>query len=800
MQSASAEFETAAESGAVTRTAPTVEADWAQDGYGGAGTIDDLSPVAGPFTVNHMLDDGWPDDVTTSNQSTPAEASVPMTAGLDGTSRPSSYFSPFGSSPVAGYERDVAPMRIKSGLVTSAGPEEVTIFTGQMVNTPISTGAATVNAVSATLLKLKKLVQPPAVRTNFRESIGGWRYKGISATWPVSWALAECGIYTSPPPRAGCRFWLPMHGALAPFLSDTNDPNGNTNPRVGAFRRLPGGSVTTLEPAFIPGPYVLATDAAIGASGYWGVSGFVNFQLEDGEDMLSKAGSRGRVEFYVRGDSYNVNAAPGGSGAWATYGVVYWLHETGSGSSKVAVGLGTDRKMYVRVHDGTNDVTAYSTGTLPTDGAWHRVGGAWDVPGNKLWTLIDNTAESVTPGVTLSTTNLPDVEDMHRESATALWVSMLPVAEVQVTTGDTADVDLTPTWIGDGFTAGAVVGESTLELVALVETAPREAYEFIHGFARGEAAAVWIDESDVFHYLPRSHWAQPAQQEVTEVLSTETNISHVPLTYDPLNIRNAAGVTYTQTRIDEGYSHLIEMSTVLDLPPGVTTARFALDVPAVVVLGGSLDTLSQAQVLAPPAISGFITVNSSASGSGTYATEAEVYAEVIAWTAGEITVAITNTTTSTWYLTNETASSGTATTPFLAVSGFAVRQTPATLTTRESLSVATRGERAMTVDAPAVQREQDAYRLARNLVLELCVARPYVDGLGLFADPRRQPGDLVTVTDPVDIGLTMNGRLMSISHTLNGPDYRQTARVAPAMDTFVWGISRWGQSIWGPEA
>lgn len=790
MQTASSDFTAAAQRYALTRTPVRVEADWAQDGYGGPGTIDDLSPVVGDVTVTHQLDDGWPDDVTQSNQATSAGVSADLLAGLDGT-RASRYFSPFNTdSPVVDYERDVAPVRVRSGVITDVGPEEVTIFTGQMTNTPVGSGTAVLQTMSSTLLKLKKLVQPPAVRSFFEgRAAHGGRRRGVNATWPVSWALTECGLYASPPPRAGCRYWVPMHGSTAPFLPATNDVNGNWNPRLGGIRFAPPEAAEYPQPAFVPGPFVLGADGGITtAEGLWGITGIPTLQVGDGDDFLSQAGNIGRVEFYVRHDSND----PGAVG-WVD-GMARFTHETGVGSSNVDVLFLATGRMQILLDDGATQHAYTSTALVPDDGQWYRVGAAWNVAGNRLWTFVNGTVEQNTPSPAMSTAALPATEDLHEEAALISWTSVLPVAELQVTTGSTANPAVEPDWIGEGFTPTAVVWPSTIELEALVEPKPREAMELIASFARSELAVTWIDELDRFHYLPRGYWVQDDQQVVTDTLSGDAEIGKLNIVLDPSTIRTAITATYNETRIEEPFSHVLEVFTTFQLPRGVTVLKFGLDAPIVSAVG-SLSNLTAGQVATGGSpIAGFVTINNSVLGTGAYATAAQVRAEIIEWTPGSITVQFTNVTPWTWYLLNETAALDTGTVPFLAVSGNVVRQTQNSITLRDETMIALRGERGLSVDFPMIQREYDARQVADNLLTELRRPVPVASDVELFGDPRRQPGDLVTVDDSGDTMLSGNYRTDRMTHVIDGADYRQSTRLRREMPLFIVGTSKVGEA------
>lgn len=123
---------------------PKVQTDWAKNGYDGDNTVDDLSEQLGDaFTVSHSIEDALPEPVTSTGQNDASGTlSAPDMVGKTVNGVPfdaRQYFSPFNTaSPVYGYDRDVAPVTLDFGTLTSAGPDYRRLFTGQMANVAIS--------------------------------------------------------------------------------------------------------------------------------------------------------------------------------------------------------------------------------------------------------------------------------------------------------------------------------------------------------------------------------------------------------------------------------------------------------------------------------------------------------------------------------------------------------------------------------------------------------------------------------------------------------------------------------------
>jgi hypothetical protein len=77
------------------------------------------------------------------------------------------------------------------------------------------------------------------------------------------------------------------------------------------------------------------------------------------------------------------------------------------------------------------------------------------------------------------------------------------------------------------------------------------------------------------------------------------------------------------------------------------------------------------------------------------------------------------------------------------------------------------------VSALALQDGSEAKALAQRVVDELAEPRTRLPKVEVFADPRRQPGDVVTVTDP-KTGLSGSFWLTDVSHARDGARYTQT--------------------------
>lgn len=796
MQSASSNFTQEASGGQVTWAKPRVFADWDRTGYGAAGTIDDLSDQVGDsFVIVHSLDDGLPDDVSLSTTQDGVTLELDLAYGRG--NRASQYFSPYNTtSPVSGFDRDVAPVKLDWGLVTSAGQEYVRLFTGQMTNLRTAGQGAHLSAVSATRLKLMKLIQPPAVDAQgtgaFSPVVQG-AGPGMNATWPISYALAQCGVYVSPPPRTGCRLWMPMHGSLQPFIPDTN----SASPYYAvpsSIVKAAGGPDVPATPNWQAGPFLMATaDYVTAAQSQRSL--IYRVELDTGTDILSQAGNAGRVEFWIKGDAAETVSPPGGAGN------VPWLAGFDFKTTTavdVQAGVGTDRKVYVTVNDGAgHTITLKSPTTLAADGAWYFVGAAWDVAGKKLW-VNHNGTTTATGAPTLVTSSLPLADTWSSGANQPSWSAHLPVAEVQVTAGTQANPDTT-VWINDAtyWTAvqsGAIIRPSILNLRVLAEPVPREAWEFIGSFAQAELAQMRTDENDLFCYLPMPHWAEAAQQTVVDTISSSRNAQDIDIDLDPTKVRNSVRIAWSDIHIDSLLNPLYAANSASAVPPGESFQTFTFDTPAVDIMRGvgfavyGDDILGQ-NINFPP--DNYVSLSPNVGGGGTYATDTQVSLDIYSWHAGGCVVRFYNNTSTTYYLANQSHRAS------IQIAGQPVQRADAAVVGQDTSSIARRGERALTLDMPVISNRSDAQAIADELASRLARPMATASGVMVFADPRRQPGDLVALDDSVNTGLSGLWRIQSITHRRRGAEYTQECVLRKAPAVMTWDVNNWDETIWG---
>ena len=408
------------------------------------GVLDNLTDqVAEQITVSHSLDDGLPDAVSSSVGSDPVGS---VAIGLTGTTvdgeqfDPRQYFSPFNtSSPVHGFDRDVAPIELDMGALTTNGEEYVRLFTGQMVNIVVSGRSATLQAISRTRLMLAKAVKAPLI---------DGKGMGANASAIISWILYDCGIQICPWPNPGTRWWAPFHGSSVSFIP--NQPGSAADYDSRYFTQA--GIFTHERPPFRQGKFLGASDTKfdkyVGHDIFnWGLD------LAPGEDLLSQAGNEGRLEFWIYG------------GDWGPLGferLAYMrIDQSGSGVVGYILPMVDENHellfwMDAALSGGSGDKLYYSGLVVPEDNQWHFCGFYWNVADNRLIATLDGRERTITPSPTLNASLLPLNDNISNGGPDI--IAKHPISDVMLTTGsDYADPDNNPWNSYLSFTQGALV-------------------------------------------------------------------------------------------------------------------------------------------------------------------------------------------------------------------------------------------------------------------------------------------------------------------------------------------------------
>jgi hypothetical protein len=265
---------------------------------------------------------------------------------------------------------------------------------------------------------------------------------------------------------------------------------------------------------------------------------------------------------------------------------------------------------------------------------------------------------------------------------------------------------------------------------------------------------------------------------------------------DPTKIRNSVSITYPAVTIGPRYEQF-RSGVVTAVPPGTTDYVFHPDMPiASCEMAFTLTNVTATDVTngRPEDVFEFVTINTASDGSGMYLTQSDVTATIVAWDAGHVTLRLQNNTSATCWLANNNSSRW----PVVGIPVQFVRSPSAAVIGQEAASISSRGERGLDISLPYVQSAAMAQAIANELAARLSKARVTADAVELFADPRRQPGDLVTLTDAVNTGASGTWRVQSITHNRGGADYTQQATIRQALLVGLCDISTEADCIAGP--
>lgn len=684
----------------------------------------------------------------------------------------SQYFSTYREdSPLCYYPRDIAPMTVCVGAVTDAGRERVRIFTGQIADTPIDSKnrTATVEGVSATRFKLSTKVTYPIV---------DGADEGLETTFPIVYALHKCGLYVNPAPRGNCRLWAPMAGSLRTCIPDTNEPLiSGTNFHVYRFDALVSQPIyTNIAVPFIDGPFARTPHIHSDDRYVYEIANAAAWSFGDGEDILSQAGNKGRLEMWVKAEQWGTAESGPASGV----DIMHFGIDEDPHAAYVDLSILPNGTIDVEINDGVTIVNSTSVTAIPIDEAWHRIGFAWNVDAKTAYTYIDGVEESFV-GLAINSLNLPVVDNDFRLGFSAMY-SLWPITDLHLNTGDEGDPTRT-LWMDEIVSTGvwvpsAVVDTADVQMNAILSW-NREAWDIITEIARTEIATVKIDECDVFSYLGRRHWARDAQQLVVDTLDTSVNVGEYVLNQDVTRIRNSAIVDYTlsYTAWADTPQRLLNASVVNEVPPGST---IALLLPADMTIICPLDMwtpilpVDPAIVLVEPATYSFMTVNTANDGTGTYDDGTNIIALINWYDASTFVITVENVSGVPYFIVNDAAWST------LVVYGIPFISNNKSLALIDPISITDRGGRTLQSGQPLIQREEVAERYAQYIVDWYSQPRARIDNAIVFADPRRQSGDLVRFVDEQNTGIDTICRVTGIQHMKNGPTYTQSISLLEA--------------------
>jgi hypothetical protein len=537
-------------------------------------------------------------------------------------------------------------------------------------------------------------------------------------------------------------------------------------------------------------------------------------------DMMSSTNSYGRISMWVRGDSWVVTPTSYtvDSGKEHVHYVlkIYDRTDTFAYDDRAAVNCGirtSNRQMFITL-SSTGYVNQTFTvepvgAVIPEDGQWHYVSWAWHWAGGgwKMW--LDGTQytgasvaiddDPLTLGLPTGTTSTVE-EHYYRERQNGLQselFSRLPTAEVMVEAGSSPYIDNFDLALrrGVGFGPDVIARAVDIELEVLAYPTAVEAWQIITDLAQGSLSAVRINEQDQLMFMTLDYFGEDEQMDIEEIVDTEVNAEDLDIQYDPTKIRNHVTVEFDETRVDSLGSHVLQYRTVHVVPPGISSITLAVDVPVAEYYGSMLfDNVGPTEFALGNWESWefFVSFNSNEFGTDAYQSETDVSATLTAHDSHTVTIEFNNRTGSSKYLVNDQDNI-----PYLAVKGYAIRESTGYETRRDDASITTRRDRSLSAEIPMVQRRLDATQVASKLVNLLCRPRPEVD-VTVMGDPRRVPGKLVTIKDAQGTAAAGTWRILKITHNRNGADYRQDLHLVAQGDPALWELNPgWDLGVWG---
>lgn len=493
--------------------------DWAGDGHGGAGSIDDLSGRAASVSLSRTLQADVPDEVRTVEGSVVAALDVDLVGGDTTDERISAarYFSRFNTaSPLYGLERIGRDVRCDVELLTADGWQAVPRMRGQVRGMPVAAGQRQARLTAMDYRdRLRVKVTLPAVIADAGQTTPfdteRTQAPGLEPSWVVSFVLAANGVYVSPPPRPGCRLWMPFHGSAFPMLGDLVIGVGQADVTDIATNLVH----RAIE--FASGPYLLGTETLPA-----GESLLVNTtstrNLDSARLVTADGHVKGRIEFWARAARYSV-VPP------IEVRVESFLH-------------GGDVTIDYRLSNTTNafklDLVSGVTpqlnldGPAPIfDGEWHFYGVYIDSAAGIAVFRVDTTDTVVayTPwqGVTWRSTG-DEAYDVYVQAYEGN-----ALAELQVT-GGTAQGDV---WLNDpayAWTPGAVIDRSRVPLQGIAIADPQDSWEILDELAAACLGAVWYDEDGMLQWATSARLVADAAQRVQRTVTSATDI--VDLAYE----------------------------------------------------------------------------------------------------------------------------------------------------------------------------------------------------------------------------------------------------------------------------
>lgn len=739
---------------------------------------------------------------------------------------PTQFWSPFNkSSPVLGFDRDTANVDFAFNTVTDDGVSSTPLFSGLMQDVALSSGQSVeLSAVSKTRINLNRSLTLPLV-TGRRES--------LTVDWIVSWLLMHADLFIGTAVSPYTRFWASgfgsVHGEIDAKMGynygqywDTTTTGGPTGIRDGRLGAVSGPnylgmfacSTQNYTQEIIMNPLDLHRQSLEDLPPFVG-------EQNDAVPLQSQfawSGAAGRISFWLKGDT----SVPNGANVSPSDNYVFqYLLQAVRGDGyvlgRVWLRINNSRQFSVQMGNGTAGYGtvnwASPTWDLPSDGNWHFYSISWSWWDGAVNLLLDGASLGSTYWdtngfITYDGWVYDTDEEIYAVGGRVdnLIRTHMPIAEVIIESAyEVYEDNFADVWPAARVRSFSAIARPSFSPVNVTPSdEPVNGWDTLSELARNVMAMYRANEGDGFEFLPPTYFGETAQLTATTVADTEVNAQDLAVAYDPSQSRNVVTLNFIDTQVDLGYSTVLAVQSAVSIPPGLSTGVFTLDVPVGELHGASsphaawwtLTNLTSTQITAGtrPNNVHFMTLNTNADGTGVVLAANSVTAYIDSYTQTTITIIFNNKTGVTQWMVNNYQ--GDNQLPFLQILGYAVRESQGYVTERDGGSIGTRRERALSADMNWIHDRPAAQRLASWMVTAL--ARPRaVMTVVVQGDPRREPGQVVTVADAQDTQADGLWRILSVTHQGNGPQFTQTLQLMSVGTVAVWDSGAWDETTWG---
>jgi hypothetical protein len=745
--------------------------DWAGDGHGGTASIDDLSDRAGQVTLSRTLQADVPDEVRTVEGSVVAALDVDLVRGDTDDDRRTAarYFSRFSTgSPLYGLERIGRDVRADVEVLTGDGWQAVPRMRGQVREMPVAAGQmqASLRAIDYRDRLRTKVTLPAVIATAGQTSqfaTDRWQAPGLEPSWVVSFVLAQNGVYVSPPPRPGCRIWIPFHGSAFPMIADLIIGVGQVD------WTDTGAGTTHLPITFSPGPYLLGMDPT--PTGHSFLLTTTSTRNADAERrfVATDGQAQGRIEFWAR------TAANASSNPISLQ--IYTPFHGGQMSITYSLQAGTS-KLQLAIDDQVSPRTINGPAAAAThDGDWHFFGLWLDTAAGTAVFRVDDvdTTVAFTPMTPNAWTTSDEAYDLFLDAAEGTGF-----AELQIT-GGTAQTD---PWLNDTaaytWSPGAVIDRSTVPLQGIAIADPVDSWQVLDDLAAACLGAVWYDEDGLLQWATSARLVGAAGQSVQRTVTSAADIVDLAYTDRADTVRNRIRVPYSPIVLHAA-AVMWTADTGIMIPAGGRVVIF-------VAFDGQFVTAPATLTLA---------ANTAPDGSGT---DVSAYVNPTAGvpvlpTSRTAIYTLTNNYWATVWLVDATGA------PALTARGDWIEQTTGAIPPDLADSTVTAGtvaERPLQLDAnPWVQDRSHAAGLAMALLCQLRDPQQPITQLEIPADPRLQFYDRIRVQDTHQTMLDGAYWVTGIDETHDGAAYMQQLSARQARDRYLVGTGLIGVDLVG---